>query len=150
MMRTIQVSSEIQAPVATVWGVLADFPNIADWNSGVTKSYATGEQTDGVGASRHCDLSPTGTLEETIREWHPNEKLVVSIDSSTKSPLKTGLGTFELSPGGSESTTVALNLDYELKWGPIGKLIGPVVQRQLTKGFEGALRELDTAATSKG
>jgi uncharacterized protein YndB with AHSA1/START domain len=149
-MRSLQVSSEIQAPVATVWGVLANFSNIADWNSGVTKSYATNEQTEGVGASRHCDLSPTGTLEETIQEWQPNEKLAVSIDSSTKSPLKSGLGTFELSPGGSESTKVALNLDYELKWGLFGKLIGPVVHRQLSKGFEGSLRELDTAATSKG
>jgi uncharacterized protein YndB with AHSA1/START domain len=148
-MRSLQVSSEIQAPVATVWGVLANFPNIADWNSGVTKSYATGDQTEGVGASRHCDLAPSGTLEETIQEWQPNEKMAVSIDSSTKSPLKSGLGTFELSPGGSESTTVALNLDYELKWGLIGKLIGPVVHRQLTKGFEGSLRELDTAATSQ-
>jgi uncharacterized protein YndB with AHSA1/START domain len=148
-MGSLQVSTEIQAPIAAVWGVLANFPNIADWNSGVKKSYATGEQTEGVGASRHCDLAPTGTLEETIQEWHPNEKMVVSIDSSTKSPLKTGLGTFELSSGGSESTTVALNLDYELKWGLIGKLIGPVVHRQLTKGFEGSLRELDTAATSK-
>ncbi len=150
MVHTIQVSSEIQAPVAMVWGVLADFPNIADWSGGVTKSYATSELTEGVGAARHCDLSPTGTLEETIQEWHPNEKLVVSIDSSTKSPLKTGLGTFELHPSGSESTTVALNLDYELKWGLIGKLMRPVVQRQLTKGFEGALRDLDSAATLKG
>jgi uncharacterized protein YndB with AHSA1/START domain len=148
-MPTIQLSNEIQAPVATIWGILADFPNIADWNSGVKKSYATGEQAEGVGASRHCDLAPSGTLEETIREWQPNEKMVVSIDSSTKSPLKSGLGTFELSAGGSESTTVALNLDYELKWGPIGKLIGPVVQRQLTKGFEGALSDLEATATSK-
>ena len=73
--------------------------------------------------------------------------MVISIASSTKSPLKTGLGTFELNPGGSESTTITLNIDYELKWGPIGKLIGPGVQRQLTKGFEGALRDLDTTAT---
>jgi uncharacterized protein YndB with AHSA1/START domain len=149
-MSSLQVSSEIQAPVATVWGVLANFPNIADWNSGVKKSYATGEQTEGVGASRHCDLAPSGTLEETIQEWQPNEKIAVSIDSSSKSPLKSGLGTFDLSPGGSESTTVALNLEYELKWGLIGRLIGPAVHRQLTKGFEGSLRELDTAASSKG
>ena len=149
-MPNIQLSTEIQAPVATVWGVLANFPNVADWNSGVTKSYATSEQAEGVGASRHCDLSPIGTLEETIQEWHPNEKMVVSIDSSTKSPLKTGLGSFELNPGDSESTTVTLNLEYELKWGPIGKLIGRGVQRQLAKGLDAALRDLDTTATSKG
>lgn len=148
-MPTLRMSSEIPAPVAVVWDVLADFPNVADWNGGVKASYATGEQTEGVGASRHCDLAPTGTLEETIREWHPNEKLVVSIDSSTKSPLKNGLGTFNLSAGDSESTTIVLNLDYEVKWGPVGRLIGPVVQRQLTKGFAGFLRDLETTATSK-
>ena len=148
-MPNVSVTSEIQAPVADVWEVLADFPNVADWNGGVKKSYATGEQTEGVGASRHCDLAPAGTLEETIREWHPNEGMVVSIDSSTKSPLKQGLASIELKAGAAGSTAVAVNVDYDLKWGPFGKLFGSVVHRQLTKGFEGLLRDLDTAASSK-
>lgn len=148
-MQNLHVSSEIHAPVATVWDILADFPNVADWNGGVKKSYSTNEQSDGVGASRHCDLVPAGTLEETIKEWHPHEKMVISIDSSTKSPLKKGLGTIGLSDGGSDSTTVSVSLDYDLKWGPVGNLMGPMMHKQLTKGFEGFLRDLETVAAAR-
>ena len=68
-MREITVEKDVEAPVDAVWAVLADFPNIADWNGGVKKSFSTNDQTDGVGATRHCDLSPAGGLEETVVEW---------------------------------------------------------------------------------
>lgn len=89
-MRAVRVNREIGAPATAVWDVLADFPNIADWNGGVKKSYATGEQTEGIGATRHCDLAPVGTLEETVREWQPGKKMVISIDSATKLPISHG------------------------------------------------------------
>lgn len=130
-----------------VWDVMADFPNVADWNGGVKNSYSTGEATSGVGATRHCDLSPTGTLEETIREWTPGEKFVVSIDSSTKLPIKQGLVTFDLSDGAdAASSKVDVRYDYETKWGIAGKALGGLLDRQLTKGFSGFLSDLETAA----
>jgi hypothetical protein len=61
----------IEAPRHAVWEVLADFPNIADWNSGVKHSEATSEETGGLGTSRHYDLAPMGALEETITGWDP-------------------------------------------------------------------------------
>ena len=148
-MRSVSVSREVPASTSSVWGVLADFPNIADWNGGVKTSYTTGDQIDGVGATRHCDLSPTGSLEETIREWHPREKLVVSIDSATKLPIEKGLATFTLAEGDQPgSTTVGLLYEFDTKWGIAGRLMGGVMERQLTKGFAGFLADLEAAATA--
>ena len=149
-MRNVRIERTMAVERSSVWAVLADYPNIADWNGGVKTSYATGEQTEGVGATRHCDLAPTGGLEETIREWQPEEKLVVSIDSTARLPIRTGLATFELSAGDASSTRIALTYDYESKWGVIGTLMGGMVQKQLTKGFEGFLGDLDAAATANG
>ena len=111
-MRTIDVSRNIPAPRSAVWAVLADFPNIADWNSGVKTSFSTSDSAEGVGAKRHCDLAPLGGLEETIGEWVPDEKLVVNIDSATKLPMKHAVATFTLDDGdgaerwrGSTTTT---------------------------------------------
>ena len=67
-MRTIRVSRRIDIPRQKLWAVLADFPNIADWNSGVKRSFATSDATNGAGATRHCDLAPMGALEETVVE----------------------------------------------------------------------------------
>ena len=47
MMRQIEVQRSINSGRSAVWKVLADYPNIASWNGGVTKSYATSEATEG-------------------------------------------------------------------------------------------------------
>ena len=146
-MREISVTRNIAAPRARVWAVLADFPNIADWNGGVKKSFATSEATAGVGATRHCDLSPAGALEETITDWQPEERMVVRIDSASRLPIKTGLVTFILDDGGSHTDTT-LHYAFETKWGPVGRLMGPLMDSQLTRGFTGFLADLESAAAA--
>ncbi len=145
-MRTITVNRTIDARPSAVWEVLADFPNIADWNGGVTKSYSTSESDQGVGATRHCDLAPIGALEETIIAWEPDRRMVVRIDSAARLPIKSGEVTFTLSAADG-ATPTELRYAYEPKFGPIGSLLGPVIDRQLITGFEGFLADLDRAAT---
>ncbi|MFQ5556492.1 MAG: SRPBCC family protein [Acidimicrobiales bacterium] len=148
-MREITVERTVEAPTAAVWAVLADFPNIAEWNGGVKKSFATSDNTKGVGASRHCDLSPAGGLEETIVEWREGEKMVISIDSASKLPIKKGLVTFSLD-GVDGSTDTSVHYAYETRFGPLGRLIGPLLDKQLVKGFNGFLGDLETAARQGG
>jgi uncharacterized protein YndB with AHSA1/START domain len=147
-MREIIINRDIEAPRSAVWAVLADFPNIADWNSGVKVSRSTSDAGEGVGATRHCDLAPVGALEETITEWSPEDKLVISIDSAAKLPIKSGLVTFDLDADG-DTTRTTLTYEYEPKFGPIGSLSGPVIDRQLRKGFAGFLADLEAAATER-
>ncbi len=148
-MREIQVQKSIEAPKSAVWAVLADFPNISKWNGGVAASFATSEATGGVGATRHCDLSPAGELEETIVEWTPESKLVVSIDSAKKLPLQSGLATFTLDDSGGENCTTAINYRYQTKWGLLGSLMGPLMDGQLRKGFKGFLDDLEAEAVKQ-
>lgn len=142
-MRKITVSRDIQAPREAVWAVLADFPSISTWNTGVKTSFSTSEAVDGVGAKRHCDLAPVGTLEETIAEWEPGERMVVSIDSSTKIPIKSGRVTFLLADEGGPTT---IEYAYQPGFGPLGRLMGPIIDKQLVSGFEGFLSDLESAA----
>jgi uncharacterized protein YndB with AHSA1/START domain len=139
-MRNIHVSRQLDAPREAIWAVLADFHNIYIWNSGVKASHDTGDGTIGLGAQRHCELAPLGTLKETIAEWHPNEKLVVSIDSATKLPIENGAATFTLS-----DHETAIDYAYRPK-GIVGKVMGPILDRQLRKGFGGFLDDLEKAA----
>jgi uncharacterized protein YndB with AHSA1/START domain len=145
-MREITVTQEIAAPRSAVWAVLADFPNIADWNGGVKKSYSTGETEGGVGATRHCDLAPIGELEETVLAWEPERRMVVRIESAAKLPIKSAEVTFTLDAADG-STPTELRYAYQPRFGPIGSVLGPFIDRQLTSGFEGFLADLDRAAT---
>ncbi len=107
-MRSIKVSRRIPSAPAKVWAVLADFPNIATWNTGVAKSFATSDSTGGVGAQRHCDLAPFGELEETVKEWDDTHRMVISIDSAKKLPIAHGEVTFVLSPT-EDASEVSVN-----------------------------------------
>lgn len=144
-MRSIEVSKRISAPPAAVWAVLADFPNIAAWNSGVAKSFSTSDSTSGVGAQRHCDLAPFGALEETVKEWDEASRMVISIDSAKKLPMARGVATFTLSPTGEE-TMVTIDYAYQPKFGLVGQILGSIaLDGQFTKGFNAFLRDLDKA-----
>lgn len=144
-MRRVRLTRTMRAPRSQVWRVLADYPNIADWNDGITKSYATSEATEGVGAKRHCDLAPTGSLEETIQEWQPEERLVISIDETARLPIKRGVMTFTLAEAG-ERTDYTMNYEYEPKGGPVASLVGVVLDGRLRKGFTGFMDQLEAAA----
>jgi uncharacterized protein YndB with AHSA1/START domain len=145
-MRTIEVERTIEAPQSNVWNVLADFPNIASWNTGVKKSFSTSDAIGGVGATRHCDLAPAGALEETIQVWEPEARLEISIDSAKGLPIRHGLATFALEPDAS-GTRVSVAYSYQPKFGFLGRLMGSLVMDgQLTKGFTGFLADLDSAA----
>lgn len=140
-MRSISVSDTVEATPTAVWAVLADFPNISVWNGGVTESHATGAVDRGVGATRHCDLAPMGQLEETVREWEPEQKMVVSIDEAHRLPMRRALATFTLAPADG-GTSVTIDYAYE----PRPRLLGPVLDRQLAKGFRGFITDLEKAA----
>ena len=145
-MRTIEVERHIEAPRSDVWAVLADFPNIASWNTGVKKSFSTSDATEGVGAKRHCDLAPMGALEETVKTWEPESRMEISIDSAEGLPIRHGLAQFVLQPTGS-GTDVSVAYSYEPKFGALGQLMGRLmIDGQLTKGFAGFLKDLDRAA----
>ncbi len=145
-MRSIKVSRRIPSAPAKVWAVLADFPNIATWNTGVAKSFATSDSTGGVGAQRHCDLAPFGELEETVKEWDETRRMVISIDSAKKLPIAHGEVTFVLSPA-NDATEVTVDYAYKAKFGLLGEIIGRVaLDGQLRKGFQGFLKDLDAAS----
>ena len=133
-MRVVRVSRQIDASRTKVWAVLADFPNIARWNRGVDRSYATSDATAGVGAKRHCDLAPMGALEETVTGWDEEQRLEIKIESAARLPIAHGLATFSLSSADA-ATDVFVEYSYEPKFGFLGQLMGRLIlDGQLTKG----------------
>ncbi len=147
-MRNVKLERTLAAPRSSVWAVLADYPNIADWNDGVKKSYAIGDATEGVGAQRQTELVPTGAMRETVAEWVPEERMVIAIDKVEKMPVKQARMTFTLS-GGDETTLFTMSYDYEPKGGPLAVILGPVLDRQMNKGFNGFIDLLEPAAQAR-
>ena len=149
-MRNVTVERTLTAPRSSVWAVLADYPNIVDWNDGVKNSYAIGDATEGVGAQRQCDLVPNGAMRmrETVAEWVPEERMVIAVDKIEKQPVKQATMTFTLSDG-AETTPFTMSYDYEPKGGPLAFIFGPLLDRQMKKGFNGFIDNLEPAAQAR-
>ena len=91
---------QVYAPTEQVWAVLANIGAVQDYSPGVVKSYYTSNAREGVGASRHCDLLPTGTVEERIVDWRDGEQYSIEIYEGTEVPYL-GVSHFTLRRNGT-------------------------------------------------
>lgn len=118
------VQADIEAPVDTVWKVLADIGTVARWNPGVSASRLTSAPV-GNGSSRRCDLGSNAFLEETVVVWQPREQLTMRV-TDTNLPFTQADIHFRLDPTTAHSTTVTVTPEYRLKYGVYGELLNLV------------------------
>lgn len=144
-MSTFSTRIRINAPKERVWEVLAEVGDIYKWNPGVSHSYSTSESSRGEGVTRHCDLQSfgrnVGYLEERAIDWCEGEGFKIDIYKSNL-PIKRNLVAFSIEAD-DDTSVVTVSPDYEIKYGPIGRLIDWLVaRRQMKKGMDGLLAGL--------
>ena len=140
-MSTFETQTTVNAPVESVWRVLADIGSISKWNLGVVESHVTTDEVEGVGAGRYCDLGGRNYLDESVVEWEPKRRLTMRIERSNL-PFKRADIRFVLKQAAS-STIVNVSPEYELKYGPLGRLLDLLfVRRTYRKGMEALLSGL--------
>lgn len=123
-MNRVQASTHIDAPRHEVWVAVADFGQIANFNPSVSESHLTGEANRGEGATRHCSLTLAGaSVEERVVDWQEGASYTVEIYESSRVPMITNAhGTIALAEDGS-GTKATMVIEYDTKYGPIGKLM---------------------------
>ncbi len=135
-MTILDNSIRINAPPEKVWSVLAALDVLQEYDPGIAKCQTVLPSREGVGAARQCDLTPGGWFKERISEWKPHETLTFELFECTLPVRKLRHG-YTLKPEGG-GTVVTQRMEYELKFGPIGKLMDAVmVRRKFDAGIKG-------------
>lgn len=138
MNANFSTNTMIQAPLQTVWNTLADIGNIAQWNEGVQHSHLVGDQAEGVGASRTCDLGGGNYLDEDVVIWEPPYKLTMRI-TQTNLPFQQADIQFTLTPH-DHGTQVTVAPAYKLKFGLLGQFLDYIyVHNSYQKGMANLL-----------
>lgn len=137
-MTTVTRKVWVDAPKDKVWAALADFGGICKFNPSIPYSYSTSETNQGVGATRHCDLTITGSsIEERVIDWKEGESYTVEIyEGKVTPPYKYFYGTIrvEEEAGG---TTVSGILEYQIKYGFVGDMMNMfILKSQFTAAWE--------------
>lgn len=118
----------INAPVEKVWRVLADLEQVQYYNPLVSKTHYISSNKSGVGASRYCSFIPNGYSKERVTAWEPNKSLTIEMYESAW-PMQFTHWTTYLKPNG-KSTIVSQDMEYELKFGPLGQLMDFIMIRR--------------------
>ena len=130
-MARFSVRTRIDAPKDKVWEVLADIGGIYKWNPGVSHSYSTSEDGRGDGATRHCDLTRGGYLEERAADWHEAESFKIDV-YETNLPLRSNVVQFSVDADG-DRTIVGIAPEYRIKFGLLGLVMDRLVLPRLFK-----------------
>ena len=143
--RHLAVQRHMSASTGSVWALVADFPNLAHHWGGIRATRALDEQVSGVGARRHVDLKPLGSMDETVTTWEEGRRIATENKPGPSVPFRHARSTLRLEPE-SDGTSVTFDYWYEPRGGPIGRVTGPMIDKMLTATFTDMLASIEKEA----
>ena len=140
-MSEFTIEQHVDAPVETVWGVLADFGDIQDWSAGVKSSALTSDGPVAEGSMRHCEFAPFGGVDERVERFEPNKRLTVDLFKTSKMPISSAIADFNLTPHDNGTT---LTLHYSYTPNLLGRMMKRTTDKQMRRGIGGLAKNLVT------
>lgn len=132
-MTTLTNKVVINAPVEKIWAILSNLEMLEQYDPTVLKSVVISSQKEGLGAKRKVNMKDgKNWFEEKITDWQPNELLTIQLTDCTF-PIN-GLKHSYTFSGNGNTTTVQQVMEYEVKFGIIGKLLDNLMIRKQTSG----------------
>ena len=120
---------KIKAPADKVWAVLDDYAGVEKFSIGIDKSPLIGDKKTGLGSVRHCIFHDQTSLHEEIVEYQEGKSFKVVLSNFTI-PMKFMQADFNVKKISETSCEVTINMDFEVKFGLLGKLvIGRLIKR---------------------
>jgi len=118
-----------------VWNVIDDFQNVNVYHPIVKTVEKLSENDRGLGAARRCKFYDGGSVVEKIISYEPGKSLKVKLTEFSM-PLKAAIAGVVVSEVSENQTDVSIEMDFEPKWGLLGRLMTVVIIRpQMTRMF---------------
>jgi len=138
----LENSIRINASPEKVWSVLSSLDVLEQYDPGIKKSEIISPSKEGPGSARKCDLTPGGWFKERVAEWNPHEAISFELFECTLSVRRLRHSYTLTREDGA--TLVRQRMEYELKFGPLGKLMDAMMVRKKwdagVKGFFAGLK----------
>ncbi len=126
---------EINASVEKIWAVLADMPTLEKYDPTVLKVELLSKDRTGIDAKRKVYMKDgKNWFEEKIVSFQPDHSLAIQLTNCTF-PINSLKRTYSFSTN-SGMTVVHQTMEYEVKFGFVGKLMDAlVVRKQFNNGI---------------
>jgi Polyketide cyclase / dehydrase and lipid transport len=150
--RSVQVATD----PAAIWGIVADSTLLPLWARVVTDVTYLGEEEEGVGMTRHCDVElggRTGTMTERCVEFLPSRRASYVVDDDTLgfNRMLVDYGfTITLEPRSDRTTALRIDTYYTPR-NPLYALLNQLVlRRRLRRTVDGLLQGLKDISERRG
>jgi ribosome-associated toxin RatA of RatAB toxin-antitoxin module len=143
-MTHVSVTKIIDHNAQQVWEVLSDFPSIYKFHSGIDSVDLLSENARDIGATRRCNFYGSGHAVEKIVDWKEDRFLTLDIIGGTL-PFNHARASFAVRPTTTDKAEVTFEIDFEAKYGIIGKIMEKLAMRLVMKNaFKNMIDGLDT------
>jgi len=133
----------IDASPDAVWGVLKRFMHIDEFAPLVKSVDALTTGEDRVGSKRRCNFEDGNCVVEEVTVWEDNHRYRVRLSETEPMPLKEAYAELSIAPAGPEQTSVKWSMDYRLKYGLFGWLMGQTMMKvMMSRVLDGNLKGL--------
>jgi hypothetical protein len=139
---------EVATGPAAIWGVIADSTLLPQWAGVVTDVTYLGEEQEGVGMTRHCNVElggRTGTMTERCVEFVPSRRAGYVVDDDTlgfhRMLLDYGFA-ITLEPRSEGATALRIDTYYTPRNQLYALLNRLVLRRRMRRTVDGLLRGL--------
>ncbi|WP_299663048.1 SRPBCC family protein [uncultured Ruegeria sp.] len=122
---------DINARPEDIWAVLGRFMHIDEFAPQVTSVDALTSGADGVGSKRRCHFENRTSLVEEVTSWDANQGYSVRLSDMAAMPMHEANATVAISPLADNRSHVTWSMDYRMKYGPFGWLMGQTLLKMM-------------------
>ena len=134
---------DIDATPDALWAVIGRFMHIDEFAPAVKSVEALTVGEDGIGSKRRCHFDDGTSVVEEVTLWETNRRYRVLLSEMTTMPLKEMYAELSVEPIDSGRVRVNWSMDYRVKYGPIGWLLGQTLMKlMMGKILDGNLKGL--------
>ncbi|WP_424940828.1 SRPBCC family protein [Aliiroseovarius sp. S253] len=126
----IERTRTLNANPDAVWAVLGRYMHINDFAPAVAKVDALTAGSDGVGSKRRCHFDNGGSMVEEVTDWQEGRGYSIRGSELAPMPLTSLTAEIWIEPAGNGSK-VAWSTAFQVKYGPLGWLLGQVMMKPM-------------------
>ncbi len=122
---------DIDATPDALWEVISRFMHIDEFAPLVKAVDALTDGEDGVGSKRRCHFDDGSSVVEVVTEWEANRRYRVRLSEMAAMPLHEAHADISIAPLDSGRTRVTWGMDYRVKYGPFGWILGQTMMKMM-------------------
>ena len=131
-MQQASATRHVHASPDQVWSIVSDVTTVARYHPSVKTADLLTPSPTGIGAARRCNFYDGTDVREEVVEVEEGSRVKLAL-SEFSLPMKSIEAESRIAPTGDRHADVTFTVYYQVKYGPLGQLMGAtVVKKQLS------------------